>query len=748
MSWLACVAKRTLLAACLTMVTPAFAADWHVDVNHPACPTGTGGPLDPFCTIQEAVLAASAGDTIRIAPGTYFENVLIDKDLNLIGTGGDSLSIVDGASSGSVVVVAANVVATLDGLTLTQGSAASGGGLFVSAGADVTLANSTVSGNTAASSGGGVSVVGGALTAMNSRVTGNMVTVYSRTPRGGGVYCRNGSVALTDSAVSTNNSQAAGGGIGLFAGEGESSSVQLVRSDVLDNTSGTQGGGIACEANAGLSPGCAVLSLDGSMVGRNSSNRFDGGGISSESFGGRAHSSVTLTNSTVCENTVNGRGGGIASFVYNTNATLTLTGCTIRDNVAGGSGGGVAAGIRGKYSRLQAINMIECTISGNSAFAGGGIRVASVGPAQISHTTVSGNTATNAGGGIQGETVLRSSTVSGNSAVEGGGIFSFGSELVDSLIEGNSASAGGGLLAGVGDSVSGCVSRGNMAQDGAGVHVRQTLSVVEFTDTEISANTATGAGGGAYLDPSTSISLTRCTVAGNAAAQGGGISDNAATATLDHTILAGNTASGVPTNNDCDGTLTSLGYNVIGSAAGCTISGDPTGNQIDVDPLYLDPTNGDYSLQANSPALDAGNQAVLLCQTDAGGNSRILDGDLDGTMILDLGAHEFSNVALQVTGTVTPGSPLLFEYTGLPGMTTFLWAGVASGASLFGQHGCLFIDLAGGPWVLVGQGALPIAPFSVNLPPTTPVGVTFFLQAHAVLAGAGNLAGAVALKVE
>ena len=69
--------------------------DWYVDVNAPGCPTGTGTQADPFCDIMDAVAAASDDDTIHIAPGTYYENLVIDKNLSLIGTGGQQVTIVN-----------------------------------------------------------------------------------------------------------------------------------------------------------------------------------------------------------------------------------------------------------------------------------------------------------------------------------------------------------------------------------------------------------------------------------------------------------------------------------------------------------------------------------------------------------------------------------------------------------------------------------------------------------------------------
>jgi parallel beta-helix repeat protein len=46
-----------------------------------------------FQTIQQAVNSARAGDIINIDPGTYVEQIIIDKDLSLAGSGSDSTII-------------------------------------------------------------------------------------------------------------------------------------------------------------------------------------------------------------------------------------------------------------------------------------------------------------------------------------------------------------------------------------------------------------------------------------------------------------------------------------------------------------------------------------------------------------------------------------------------------------------------------------------------------------------------------
>jgi hypothetical protein len=58
--------------------------------------------------------------------------------------------------------------------------------------------------------------------------------------------------------------------------------------------------------------------------------------------------------------------------------------------------------------------------------------------------------------------------------------------------------------------------------------------------------------------------------------------------------------------------------------------------------LFANPTQGDYHLQQGSPSIDAGdNLAPNLPDTDIDGNPRVLDGDGNGTAIVDMGVDEF-----------------------------------------------------------------------------------------------------------
>ncbi|UCH88502.1 MAG: right-handed parallel beta-helix repeat-containing protein, partial [Thermoplasmata archaeon] len=70
-----------------------------------------------FTTIQDAVDNASIGETIQIWAGVYYENVIINKTVTLIGNK-TSTTTINGTNSGDVLLITANWV-NISGLTIT-----------------------------------------------------------------------------------------------------------------------------------------------------------------------------------------------------------------------------------------------------------------------------------------------------------------------------------------------------------------------------------------------------------------------------------------------------------------------------------------------------------------------------------------------------------------------------------------------------------------------------------------------------
>ena len=75
-------------------------------------------------TIQAAVDNATLGDTVYVFNGTYYENVVIDKTINLTGENKKN-TIIDGGGSGDVVFVSSDYV-NITGFTITRSGGISG----------------------------------------------------------------------------------------------------------------------------------------------------------------------------------------------------------------------------------------------------------------------------------------------------------------------------------------------------------------------------------------------------------------------------------------------------------------------------------------------------------------------------------------------------------------------------------------------------------------------------------------------
>jgi len=242
-------------------------------------------------------------------------------------------------------------------------------------------------------------------------------------------------------------------------------------------------------------------------------------------------------------------GGGL----YN-QGTTTITDCTISGNSAG-AGGGVAS--RTNSGTDQALTLTDCTISGNSASEGGGVY--NYGLATLNHCTISGNSAGRGAGVMNSHTdvypvatlTLNSCTISGNSGGNngvGGGLYNAnGVTLNGCTISGNSAGKGGGLYNfGSYDGTAtlhGCTISGNSASKGGGLYNRGVAAVNACT---ISGNSAVNGGGLYNGQPAAgyalSLTLTNCTVTGNTSNHDGGGLNNRGTATLTNCTVAGNTA--------------------------------------------------------------------------------------------------------------------------------------------------------------------------------------------------------------
>lgn len=145
---------------------------------------------------------------------------------------------------------------------------------------------------------------------------------------------------------------------------------------------------------------------------------------------------------------------------------------------------------------------------------------------------------------------------------------------------------------------------------------------------------------GCYCTPN----LTNCTFSGNwTRYAGGGIYNAYSNPTMTNCILWGN--SGEQIHNEASSPTVS--YSDIQGGYG------DTGN-IDDDPCFVDPNGPDgeigteddnLRLSTESPCIDTGdpNYSDANYPTDLDGRDRFVDGDCNDTVIVDMGAYEFTS---------------------------------------------------------------------------------------------------------
>jgi len=250
----------------------------------------------------------------------------------------------------------------------------------------------------------------------------------------------------------------------------------------------------------------------------------------------------------------------------------------------------------------------NCTITDNYSTYGGGIFLRHYSDPHINNCTISGNTASWSGGGIYCE---NSNPTISNCIIE------------ENQAEGNDPGGGGGIyIAGPGQiTIMNCAISRNWSQwHGGGIYFRQIIPTI--SNCTIYGNTTMfGDGSGIFCDPYvSSFTIKNSAVTHNS---GVGIYDGGNLA-ITYSDFYGNGGLNFQ-GGDYDPDL--------GVIVQTNTNGDPCDifYNIFLDPIYVDPDNGDYHLQAGSPCIDAGDP-----------NSPF---DPDNT-VADIGAFYFDQIAV------------------------------------------------------------------------------------------------------
>lgn len=560
---------------CLCLSMPVLnAATWYVDAGRPDdSGDGTNWVTAKKTIHAGAAAATGAGDVILAADGDY-------PLTNTVALTGRTLRS-DSGNRDAVVIYGNNTFrcftlntgARLEGLSIAHGSNSTYGGGVYISAS--TVSNCIVRDCTTATDGAGVDLRADGI------LVDSLVCSNTAASDGGGIAVVNGNdnTLILRCVISNNQASAAGDGGGVFQHSG---GFVIQDSTVIVNSAGN-GGGISC----------------------------------------RGAVNVIVTQTLICANTSFLMGGGFyARPAVSSMPSHLLVDCAIVSNqCTNGNGGGVIfhSGLPGSVSML-----VNCRVEGNSLSAqykqGAGIYINWPGTV-VSNCVVAGNymAANNCDGVgivISGAAVtnvmvtdcLVSNNYGGRYA---GGIYIQSPQVVlnRNRIVANSATRCGGIY---------CIAAS------AGTLIRNSL---------IADNWATDYAGGISFDATNRVES--CTVAGNRSTNNtGGIRASVAGSVILNTIVYSNTVAVGATPN---------WLNTVADAAVYTnccvtpLAGLPGANNLEEDPGFIAPAEGNYRIAARSPCRRAGlnDLAWMADGVDLDGYPRI--GRFDGTV--DIGAY-------------------------------------------------------------------------------------------------------------
>jgi len=656
---------------------------------------GSGTALDPLSTIIEAMFRLSADSLnpgiIHLANGLYSpsstgEYFPIETD-NYISISGESEAgvILDAERVTSVMRFDHTSQVTVSNLTLTGGSAVNGGGIYF-LNSNPILSHVTITGNSASNDGGGI------YCRDNSNPTLSDATIRANSAgSGGGIYCHyNSSVIFSIEHrcnIYLNNIISGNGGADIYSNTflevlvDTFTVLQPTGYYVLpvDSFSFDILNSIQEQVNADL-----FLSPAGD-------NTNDG--LTAET----AIQTIEYASSIIFADSLNPRTLHLANGTYSPSTTGENFPIDIMEylSISGESEAGVILDAGGNarvmtFKNIEQVTVSNLTLTGGFAHYGGGISCIGSNPT-LSNVTIAANEATSRGGGIyatQSSPNLENMIIMGNTAGSGGGIFCWYSHptISNTTIESNAAGPGGGIYCyGANPTLSNVTIASNTASDGGGIfcnnnsnpklsHVAITGNIstsdgggIHFAGSSsspaisniiITGNTAGNKGGGIYSFR-TNLVIINGTLAANSAGYGDGIYCRISNLALINSILWSDRVvfhfNTVPGHADSILVAYSLfqgGLNGISTNDSTTIYWED-GNIIPVDTLnvpFIDPDNGNYSLQEGSLCIDAGT-AFFAWQGDTLVN---LSSDDYVSVAPDMGAYEYSTPLKTHNITILP----------------------------------------------------------------------------------------------
>ncbi len=606
--------------------------------------SGTIGLTDVSADRNTAERIGGGMGNFTQGPGSPVSLTRVTANGN-VAAGSGGMRTITGFSDISLVDVSSDRNTASDGLF---------GGALHSAGRDLLVDSVTANGNTVADpdepTGG---PVGGMALEGVAGIRGTGVTADGNSASGqiGGLVTflgRNAEGLLSDVSVTDNTAALAAGG--MRNSVSERAALELRDSVVSGNTSGIGGGGIInsficgeqdqsnCPSpDGGASVELTRVTVEGNTTGTDPASGGNGGGILNLDFSGNTQEEerpvVLVRDSTIAGNET--QGGGTRF----------------------GDGGGIA-----NQAPNIVLSTINTTVSGNRAErAGGGIFN---GDARAMPPSGNASAAAAAPEVFDSSERLGSARADLDTSIDLDLPVASASEAVAAVVEQLAGVVDAESLATMEEAVA--AAEADMAADRGSALSGSDADAVPQTLQEPEGDGPAAGQQAAEVDRTGPSTLRHVTVNGNEATDGGGLFSSE-TLTVQATIVANSTGP------NCGGEgILSLGFN-LEDAADCPFTAQ--GDQQDTDPqLEALADNGGptrtHALAFGSPAVDAVDaEACPPPEADQRGVERPLDGDGDddGTALCDVGAYELAPADLGLTKTapaeVTVGDNLTYTLT-------------------------------------------------------------------------------------
>jgi predicted outer membrane repeat protein len=397
--------SRSFRIVCVTVVLGAFALFTSARVVLAANQVVNNCSNDDELRNDLAAMQSSGGGLLTFNCGTAKITLDAGSQLPIITTnttveGGSNITL--HANGSRLFVVNASGTLNFQHIVLEAGYNNGDGGAIYNTGS-LSLNGATIR-NSIASSNGGAIWTNRPVNILNSVMHDN------RSSDGGALYSSapNATITITNSAFHHNKANAGAPPNGLGGALFVEGPLNITGSEFSNNEAGAGGALYVNTASANVH---IVNALFHDNASRTTDNSAGGGGA----IFADDHATVSITSSSIYNNTMKSKGGGILN-----SATLILS------NVSLGQNSGQGTGYGGGIYNDGTLTLSNVTVNGNSAYWGGGIANRLGGTMNLTNVTVSKNSAGSIGGGIYAVKSfmnLTNVTLSGNSAGSGGGLY-------------------------------------------------------------------------------------------------------------------------------------------------------------------------------------------------------------------------------------------------------------------------------------------------------------------------------------